>query len=175
VTEDKGHVKARLRGLQGAWPTSTTMMELPISLAIMGGLAAVAAAGYPRLQTHLYALEALSFVGGASAAAMEYHAVHGAWPTSYEQAGYSSEGPLTTGRLRSVEIRDGGAVDVTFSNQAGNLANQILSFRAWQGSASDLPVAWRCGHAQVPTLAASSLDRTTLSDEELPSPCRSKP
>jgi type II secretory pathway pseudopilin PulG len=164
---------ARMRWMQVAWPTSTTMLELPICVTIMGVMATVAAYGFERAQERVRVLEVLSIVAGPETSMIEYHAVNGTWPVSNQEAGYSSE-PLTkNSRLRSVEIREGGAVDIKFSNRVGVLANQTLSIRAWQGLSADLPTAWRCGHSGVPPLAPAAADKTTLGDNELPSPCRS--
>src|SRR5579859_3394454 len=165
---------ARVRWLQVEWPTATTMLELPIYLAIMGAMALVATRNFVHVQQRLHVLDAVSVLAGAKVASMEYHAVTGAWPTSNEQAGYSARSLMIQGRLQSVLIREGGAVDFMFSSGVGGLAGKIISVRAWEGSDAGLPAAWRCGHARVPPLVAASVDRTTLSDDELPSPCRSR-
>ena len=164
---------ARMRWTQVAWPTSTTMLELPICVAIMGGMALVAAHGFELIQERLHVLEALSVVRSPEILMTEYRAVNGSWPVTNQQAGYSSESVTKKTRLRSVEIREGGAGDIKFSNRVGFLANQTLSIRAWQGLSADLPTAWRCGHSGVPPLAPVAADKTTLGDNELPSPCRS--
>jgi type II secretory pathway pseudopilin PulG len=166
---------SRMRWMQVAWPTSTTMLELPISLAIMGIMALVATYGFQRALERLNVLEAVSIAPGPEITMTEYHAVNGSWPVSNQQAGYSAESLTKEGRLRSVEIREGGAVDVKFSKRVGILDNQTLSVRAWQGPTPDLPIVWRCGHSDVTPLAPTSEDKTTLGDEELPSPCRRHP
>ena len=169
----EGGMDARTRWMQVEWPTTTTMLELPICLAIMGAMALVATHSFVRLQQHLYVLEAVSIMAGPKTAMMEYHAITGNWPVSNEQAGYSAESLMKEGRLRSVLVREGGAVDITFSSRAGDSVGKVLSVRAWQGPSPDLPAAWGCGRASVPSLAAAAADQTTLSDDELPSPCRS--
>jgi len=170
--EGEGAMDARLRWLAIERPTSTAMLELSICLAIMGAMALVAADSFVRLRQRLYVLEAVSVVTGAKTAMMEYLANTGSWPVSNEKAGYSAESLTKGGRLRSVLIREGGAVDVTFSERTGESAGKVLSVRAWQGLSSDLPVAWQCGRASVTSLTASAVDQTTLSEDELPSPCR---
>jgi hypothetical protein len=167
-------MESRIRWMQVEWPSTTTMLELPICLAVMGAMALVATQSFVRLQRHLYALEAVSIVTGLKTDMMEYHAVSGTWPTSNEQAGYSTESLMKTGRLSLVQIREGGAVDVTFSGRAGDAAGKVLSVRAWQGPSSDQPVAWRCGHASVALMDVAAADQTTLSDNEIPSPCRGR-
>jgi Pilin (bacterial filament) len=165
---------ARVRWLQVRWPTSTTMLELPICLGIMGAMASVGAHSFIRVQQHLQVLEAVSMAGGPTVSAMEYHAVTGEWPASCELAGCSAGSLMPGGRLESARIRDGGAVDLTFSNRAGDLDGKVLTFRAWVGRDTGLPVVWSCGHASAPPLTARTVDRTTLSEDELSSICRSR-
>jgi hypothetical protein len=165
---------ARLRWMQVEWPSSVTMLELPICLAVMGAMALAAAHSYARLQQRLFALEAIAFTSVLKTGMVEYRASTGNWPVSNEQAGYSADSLMNQGHLRSVLIREGGAIDVTFSSRAGNSVGKVLTVRAWQRSSSDQPAAWLCGHASTPPAAAAA-DHTTLSDDELPSPCRGRP
>jgi len=165
---------ARVRWLQVRWPTTTTMLELPICLGIMGAMALVGAHSFIRVQQHLHVLEAVSLAAGPTVGMMEYRAVTGDWPASNEQAGYSAGSLMKGGRLESALIRDGGAVDLTFSSRAGDVAGKVLTFRAWEGGDAGLPVAWSCAHAGVPPLATTTVDRTTLSEDELSSTCRGR-
>jgi Pilin (bacterial filament) len=162
---------ARVRWLQIRSPTTTTMLELPICLGIIGMMALVAAHSFVRVQQHLQVLEAASMAAGPNVMMMEYHAVTGIWPASNAQSGYSDS---SMGRLQSAQIREGGAIDLTFSSLAGDVAGKVLTFRAWQGTDTGLPVAWSCGHAGIPPLAATTGDRTTLSEDELSSNCRDR-
>lgn len=166
---------ARVRRLQIEWPTATTMLELPIYLAIVGAMALAATHGFVHVQQGLNVLEVVSLATGPRVASMEYHAVTGAWPASNEQAGYSAGSLMTQGRLQSVLIREGGALDFMFSSGTGGLAGKVISVRAWEGPEAGLPVAWLCGRARVPPLVAVSMDRTTPGDDELPLPCRRRP
>jgi hypothetical protein len=165
---------ARVRWLQVRWPTTTTMLELPICLGIMGAMVLVAAHCFKRMQQHLHVLEAVSMAVGPTVSMMEYRAVSREWPASNELAGYFTERLTPGGRLESARIRDGGAVDLTFSSRAGDLGGKALTFRAWVGEDAGLPVAWSCGHASVPPLTATTADLTTLKEDELSSTCRSR-
>lgn len=165
---------ARARWLQVRWPTTTTMLELPICLGIIGAMTLVGAHSFIRVQQHLHGLAAAWMAGGPTVSMMEYRAVTGVWPASNEQAGYSSGSFMKGGRLESALIRDGGAVDLTFSSRAGDVAGKVLTFRAWEGGDAGLPVAWSCGHAGASPLAATTVDRTTLSEDELSSTCRGR-
>jgi Pilin (bacterial filament) len=163
---------ARARWLQIRWPTTTTMLELPICLAIVGTMIFVAAHSLVRVRQHLEVVEALSMAVGPTVAMMEYRAVTGEWPASNEQAGYSNGSLMVSGRLESTLIRDGGAADLSFSTRARDMAGKVLTVRAWEGEDAGLPVAWSCGHAGIPPLTTATADRTTLSDQELSSTCR---
>jgi hypothetical protein len=162
---------ARVRWLQVRSPTSTTMLELPICLIVIGAMVLVAIHNFARAQQHLRVLEAVSLSAGPTVMMTEFHAVTGTWPASNEQSGYLSG---SMGRLQSAQIREGGAVDLTFSTYAGEVAGKVLTFRAWEGPDSGLPVAWSCGHSGVPPLSTTTVDRTTLSDDELSLTCRSR-
>jgi type IV pilus assembly protein PilA len=162
---------ARVRWLQIGWPTTTTMLELPICLGIIGAMVLVGIHSFMRAQQHLQVMEAVSMAAGPTATMMEYHAVTGIWPASNAQAGYLD---ASMGRLQSVLIREGGAVDLTFSRLAGDVAGKVVTVRAWEGTDAGLPVAWSCGHAKIPLLATTTADRTTLSEDELLSNCRGR-
>src|SRR2546430_17447245 len=77
--------------------------------------------------------------------------------------------PYTT-LFRSVQIREGGAIDFAFGR--GALKPKVLSIRAWEGLSPGLPIEWTCGHALSLRGTTATADQTTLSDENLPSPCR---
>jgi type IV pilus assembly protein PilA len=160
---------ARVRWLQIGWPTTTTMLELPICLGIIGAMVLVSIHSFMRMQQHLHVMEAVSMAAGPTVTMMEYHAVTGIWPASNAQAGY-----LDASMLQSVLIRAGGALDLTFSSLAGDVAGKVVTFRAWEGTDAGLPVAWSCGHAKMPPLATPTADRTTLSEDELSSNCRGR-
>ena len=155
-------------------PAPTAMLELLICLGVMGAMIGVVLQGMHRIQQRLYVLEAISLMSGAKIEMMEYRAATGIWPTSDERAPFSppstEESPMrTTGTIRA-----DGAVDYRFSARAGDIAGKVLTIRAWQGARADLPIAWPCGRARVTPLVPASADRTTLSDDELPSPCRAR-
>jgi type IV pilus assembly protein PilA len=155
----------RLRWSQLTNPTPTAMLELLVCLCVMGAMIGVAARGMQRVQQRLYVMEAVSLMTGPKIAMMEYRAVTGIWPTQAEDA---------KGSLRSAETTlRAGAVDYTFSDRVKEIAGKVLTIRAWQGpGAVDLPIAWLCGRARAAPMAAASDDRTSLGDDELPSPCR---
>jgi len=167
-------MNTRIRWLQTEWPTSTTMLEIPIYLLVLGAMGLVAIYSYVYAQRHLHVMEALSVIAGPRVTMMEFRAVTGAWPSSNTQAGFSdasfSGRDRDLYRLNSVQIREGGAIDFAFGR--GALKPKVLSIRAWEGLSPGLPIEWTCGHALSLPGTTATADQTTLSDEDLPSPCR---
>jgi hypothetical protein len=145
------------------------MLEMPIYLLVMSAMVLVAIYGYVYAQRHLYVMDALSVMAGPRATMMEFRAVTGAWPRSNAEAGFSDAmlkvGDRDLYRLNSVQIREGGAVDFGF-------ARGDLSIRAWEGRSPGLPLEWICGQALPLPGTTAATDRTTLSNDDLPSPCR---
>jgi hypothetical protein len=150
------------------------MLEIPIYLMVVGAMGLVAIYSYVYAQRHLHVMEALSVMAGPRVTMMEFRAVTGAWPTSNSQAGFSDamfkEGHRDLYRVSSVQIREGGAIDVEFAR--GALKQKVLSIRAWEGRGPGLPIEWTCGHALALPGTTAAADHTTLSDNDLPSPCR---
>jgi len=162
----------RVRWLRTIWPTSTTMLEIPIYLVVVGGMGLVAIDSYVYAQRHLHVMEALSVMNGPRVAMMEYRAVTGVWPTSNSQAAFSDAMFKTGYRLNAVQIREGGATDITFS--VGALTDKVVTIRAWEGAGAGLPVEWTCGRARALPGTTATSDHTTISDDGLPSPCRAR-
>jgi Tfp pilus assembly protein PilE len=165
----------RVRWLLIDKPASTVMIELLVCLTIMGAMTLVAARSWQHASPRLDVMDAVAVMTGPKIAMMEYRAVTGAWPASNQLAGYTSTETAPWGRIGSMAIRDGGAVDFTLSGRAAVNVGKVVTIRAWEGpGAGAVPVAWLCGHARTGLLAAASDDRTSLRDEELPSPCRGR-
>jgi hypothetical protein len=164
---------ARIRWLKLEWPALTTMLEIPIFLIVLGVMIEAGSQGLVHVRKSLGALEGESVATGARIAMMEYRAVAGEWPRSNREAGFADT-YVPSSRLSAMAIRSDGAVDVTFSGADAGLAGKVLSMHAWQVEGSELPVVWLCGHARRAPLVVTSADRTTLTDDELPSTCRAR-
>src|SRR5262249_50050421 len=164
----------RIRWLRSEWPTSTTMLEIPIYLLVVGAMGLVAVHSYVYAQRHLHVMEALSVMTGPRVTMMEYRAVTGTWPTSNGQSGFSDaifkENDHELYRVNSVQIREGGAIEVKFSR--GVLKEKVVSVRASEQPGPGLPVEWTCGRARTLPGTTATTDRTTITDNDLPSPCR---
>ena len=148
------------------------MLEIPIYLLMAGAMGLVSVLGYVYAQRHLNVLEAVFLMAGPRTTMMEYRAVTGVWPTSNGQTGFSDAMFRTGDRVNSVQIREAGAVDFGFSR--GALKGKVLTIRAWGPADSGLPVEWLCGHAPSLPGTTAGTDQTTLSNEDLPSPCRTR-
>jgi len=150
------------------------MLEIPIYLLVLGAMGLVSVYSYVYAQRHLHVMEALSVMTGPRVTMMEYRAVTGAWPTSNSQAAFSdamfkgNDNDLY--RVNSVQIREGGAIEVKFSR--GALKDKIISIRGWDGPNPGLPVEWTCGHALTLPGTTAATDQTTIMESDLPSPCR---
>jgi hypothetical protein len=157
----------RVRWLLLEKPASSFIHELLVCVLVIGAMTLVAARAGTRILQHLHVLDAVYLSSAPVIDLMEFRAVTGAWPYPALVLPGSPAGNET--------IREGGAIDFTLSARAGNAAGKTVTFRAWQNSgAADLPVAWLCGHARATPLTASGIDKTTLTDDELPSPCRER-
>jgi hypothetical protein len=149
-------MNVRERWLRLGRQAPTTLLELAICLCIFVAMTAVAARSWGRAQQRVRVLEAVFLMLPSEMAMMETHAATGEW------------------HLGVTAMREGGAIDYKFPDRAGDLSGRVLTFRAWQGPGAETPVAWLCGHASAMSMTAASDDRTTLSDAELPSPCRAR-
>jgi hypothetical protein len=164
-------MNVRERWLRLGRQAPTTLLELAVCLCIFVAMTGVAAHTVGRVEQHLRGLEAIAMMSAAKIAMTETHAVTGEWQTPNEPAQKIERGS----RLGVTGMREGGAIDYEFPDQAGDLSGRVLTLRAWQGpGAGETPVAWLCGHASAMAMTAASEDRTTLSDVELPSPCRAR-
>lgn len=154
----------RVRGLLLEKAAPSFMLELLVCLLVMGTVTLAATRGIPRIFQRLYVMETVSLSSAPTIDMMEYRAVTGEWPSLNTRV--SGDAGV---------IREGGAVDYAISARAGDVAGKIVTFRAWQlPGAADLPVVWLCGHAGTTPMTAAGVDRTTLIDNELPSPCRAR-
>jgi hypothetical protein len=150
------------------------MLEIPIYLLVLGAMGLVAVFGYVYAQRHLHVMEAVFLMAGPRTTMMEYRAVTGVWPTSNSQTGFSDAmfraGDRDLYRVNSIRIRESGAIDFGFS--LGASKQRVLSIRALESPGPGLPVEWTCGHAPTLPGKTAATDQTTLSNEDLPSPCR---
>jgi len=149
------------------------LLELLVCSGIIGAMIGVALHGMHHLWERLHVLEAVSLATSPEIDMTEYRAVTGTWPVANERATIPAPGAGMGLWVATEVLRGNGAVDFEFSARADGLAGKTLTIRAWHGAdAGDVPTVWLCGHARGASMIAAGEDRTTLGDDELPSPCR---
>lgn len=101
-----------------------TLIELMITVAIVGILAAVALPAYQDYTVRAQVAEGVSLAGGAKATVAEYYANKGSLPEDAAAAGYSgSVGKYVSG----VTIED-GVITATFGGDANsNIAGEAIT------------------------------------------------
>ena len=93
-----------------------TLIELMITVAIVGILAAVALPAYQDYTIRSQVSEGLSLVSGAKPLVAEYHANHGEYPTNQEAGFTGYVGKYVT----KTELTTDGKIVATFGNQASS-------------------------------------------------------
>jgi len=135
-----------------------TLIELMITVAIIGILAAVALPAYQDYTIRGQVSEAFSVVGGVQTAVAEYYAQNGSMPADNTALGLSATG--ASGTYVSSVVNTGGVVKATFG---GTKVNTKISagWVALTGTAAvDGNITWAC-----------SYDNTKVVKKYVPSSC----
>lgn len=141
-----------------------TLIELMITVAIVGILAAVALPAYQDYTIRAQVTEGISLASGAKAAVAEFHSNKGSFPADNTEAGLTEAG--ATGKFVSgVSIED-GVITATFSSDApqsanANISGETIVLTPTAEAAGNL--SWSCGGSMV-----ADADKTKY----LPSSCR---
>lgn len=136
-----------------------TLIELMITVAIVGILAAVALPAYQDYTIRAQVTEGVSLASGAKAAVAEYHSNKGEFPADNAEAGLTATG--AAGKFVTGVVVADGVITATFGNDANaNITGNTIILTPTENAAGNL--AWSCGSDMVGT------------DEEkyLPSSCR---
>lgn len=123
-----------------------TLIELMITVAIVGILAAVALPAYQDYTIRAQVTEGVSLASGAKAFVAEYHSNKGAFP----DATTAGEYPGATGKYVSgVEIAaESGEITATFGGDANtNLSGETITLTPTQGASGN--ITWECGGSMV--------------------------
>lgn len=121
-----------------------TLIELMITVAIVGILAAVALPAYQDYTIRAQVTEGVSLAGGAKASVAEYHANKGDLPADNTDAGFSgATGKFVTG----VTIAD-GVITATFGGDANtNISGDSITLSPVPGPSGNL--VWTCASTTV--------------------------
>ena len=135
-----------------------TLIELMITVAIVGILAAVALPAYQDYTIRAQVAEGLTLADGAKVVVAEYHANHGSLPNSASDAGYSG----ATGKyVTATDIGANGVITATFGNQANTkLANSTISLEPTEDTTTG-NLKWDCQSTAAQKYVPSSCTGVT--------------
>lgn len=124
-----------------------TLIELMITVAIVGILAAVALPAYQDYTIRAQVTEGVALASGAKAAVAEFQSNKGAFPADNAEAGLTTKG--AEGKfVEKVEIAD-GVITATFGKQANtNLASETIELTP-SVDATVGNIVWKCGSSMV--------------------------
>ena len=137
-----------------------TLIELMITVAIVGILAAVALPAYQDYTIRAQVTEGISLASGAKAAVAEFHSNKGTFPADNTEAGLTTDG--ATGKFVTGIAVEDGVITATFGNDANkNISSETIVLTPTAETAGNL--SWSCGGSMV-----TNKDKTKY----LPSSCR---
>lgn len=114
-----------------------TLIELMIVVAIIGILAAIALPAYQDYTKRAHVSEGLTLAAGIKEAVTEHYSSTGVWPINNAAAGVSSN--ITGNAVKSLVIRAGGIIQVTFNTKVGD--NQTIELTPTITGGS---IEWTC-------------------------------
>lgn len=121
-----------------------TLIELMITVAIVGILAAVALPAYQDYTIRAQVTEGISLASGAKSAVSEYHSNKGTLPDDDEEAGF---GGASGKYVSEVAIGENGVITATFGGEANsNLADKTISLTP---DATGTNLVWTCSSDDI--------------------------
>lgn len=124
-----------------------TIVELMITVTVIGALAALAIPFYQQYTTRAKVAEGLALAHGAKLAVADYYSANGGFPDDNAQAGLDAAANLGGRIVESVTVEAGGVIVVVFLDKA--LARQQLVFTP---EATGGNLVWTCTTTLPPAL-----------------------
>lgn len=124
-----------------------TLIELMITVAIVGILSAIALPAYQDYVARSQVSEGLFLTNGAKVFVVNFFTERGNFPENNLEAGF----PGATGKyISSVDIKENGVIEATFGNNANtNLVNETVKLVPSETTAGNL--IWDCDSSMVNT------------------------
>lgn len=154
--------------------TGFTLIELLVAVAVLAILATLALPSMQAPFVRQQVVDSSALINVAKAAVASTWSVTRALPADNASAGLPAPDKMVGNYVSSILV-DGGAIHVTFGNQAsGPLKGRTLSIRpAVVDDAPVVPIAWVCARAATPDrMSVKGTDRTDVEAKFLPLNCR---
>ena len=148
-----------------------TLIELMITVAIIGILATISIQAYQDYTIRSQVTEGLSLATSVKTSASEYYQDRGVWPASNHSMGTGT----ISGKYVTGIVANNGSINIMYGNQANStIAGDVLSLRPAVNANGD--IAWVCGKRPAPAgHTLSGTDATTFAGTSLkfvPSNCK---
>lgn len=118
-----------------------TLIELMITVLIVGLLMAIALPAYANFQKKAKIAEGLNMASAATTAVSLYRIETGEWPANNAQAGLAAT--IETTHVRDLQIINDGVVEITIKSESlGSVADQSFLYSPAEGETGS--VSWVC-------------------------------
>jgi type IV pilus assembly protein PilA len=151
-----------------------TWIELVMVIAVIAILAGLAIPGMQDAALKKQVKEGLGMADVAKAGVQAAYSLGGAMPANNEAAGLPPSEKIVGNLVREVRV-DGGAITLTYGNNASKLLNEkhVTLRPAVVAGEGRVPIAWICHNVAVPAgMEIVGQDLTDLPPHQLPVECR---